>query len=199
MNSCQTPSRIQCPTTACLVSGVLGLALLVSLCTGLNPARAAAAPDVLASGREDRRQWVAWLRQIAAPVLEAGAAGQLPERLPVPPGTRSRTPYASLEAVGRLLDGLAPWLESDAAVEPAEAALRTTFRAQALRAVAALVDPGSPAKVNFKAGEQIVVDAAFLAEAFLRAPRQLWAALPPEARQHVIAALVESRRFVWPL
>ncbi len=66
--------------------------------------------------QNDRQSWLNVMERIARPVLEAGAAGELRARLPVkavPPGVDDRAQFACLEAVGRLLCGIAPWLELD--------------------------------------------------------------------------------------
>ena len=147
------------------------------------------------AGAAERRQWSDWVGRIATPVLETGAAGQLKQRLPVAPGTEARAPFATLEAVGRLLCGLGPWLESDFAVPAQEAALRAHLRALAVQTVASLVDPASPDKVDFRAGPQILVDSAFMAEAFLRAPRQLWGALPAAAKERWLVELRSTRAY----
>ena len=167
--------------------------LLAVLLIGLLPLGARAM--VPEPGAADRRQWVAWAGRIATPVLEAGATGQLRQKLPVAPGTEARAPFATLEAVSRLLSGLAPWLESDCAVPAEEAALRARLRALAVQTVTAMVDSSSPDKVDFHAGPQILVDSAFLAEAFLRAPHQLWGALPPATKERWLAELHTTRDY----
>ncbi|MDI1319113.1 MAG: DUF2264 domain-containing protein, partial [bacterium] len=146
------------------------------------------------AGAADRAQWVRWLDKIARPVLTAGAKGRLHVDLPVAPGTEKRTPFAPLEAVGRLLCGLAPWLESEAPVPAAEAALRAEYRSLARQTISYLTDPGSPDLVNPAAGAQILVDTAFLAEAFLRAPRQLWGKLPDPTQIRVVELMRATRR-----
>jgi len=140
-----------------------------------------------------RQQWLDWLDQLARPVLEAGAAGRLHEAMPVARGTASRTPFAALEAVGRLLAGIAPWLELEAGLPDGEAALQARCRRLARDTIAHLVDRHSPAAVDFSAGEQIVVDAAFLAEALLRAPQQLWNQLDAGTKANLVAAMQTTR------
>ena len=151
----------------------------------------AAAAD--AAGTADRARWIHWLDQIARPVLTAGAQGELHAKLPLAPGTEKRVAFARLEAVGRLLSGLAPWLESDATVAAAEATLRAEYRRLALQTIASLVDPTSPDRVDAAAGSQILVDTAFLAEAFLRAPRQLWGELPAATKAQVVQLMLATR------
>src|SRR3989441_2380610 len=54
-------------------------------------------------------------------------------------------------------------------------------------------DPRSPDYLNFARGRQPLVDAAFLAHAIVRAPRELWQRLDGETRRTVIAALTATR------
>src|SRR5207244_13638965 len=54
------------------------------------------------------------LTRLAHPVLTNLAEGRLRQRMPVeiaPAGNPERRDYTHLEAVGRLLTGIAPWLE----------------------------------------------------------------------------------------
>ena len=167
------------------------LAAVVSL-AGATEAKVIAA-DPPSAASSDRRQWLRWLDQLARPVLEAGAEGRLTVAMPIALGTASRRPYAALEAVGRLLAGIAPWLELTAVGAGEEASLQARYRRLARATLTHLVDPGSPGRVDFGAGEQIVVDAAFLAEALLRAPQSLWAELDAGAKSQLLAALQSTR------
>jgi hypothetical protein len=101
-----------------------------------------------------------------------------------------------LEAVGRLVAGIAPWLElrGDAS---AEGRLRTDYADLTVRAIARAVDPSSPDFLNFTRERQPLVDAAFLAQGLLRAPRALRGALDATTRKNVVAAL-ESTRVISP-
>lgn len=147
------------------------------------------------SENEDRAFWLAVLVRIARPVLAAGAEGNLRRAMPVEarPGLeQDRAQYTHLEAVGRLLCGIAPWLELEGLDDPEEA-LRAELAALAQATIANGVDPASPDFLNFSEGRQPIVDAAFLAQALLRAPRLLWRALGEEVKTNVCAALVATR------
>lgn len=150
-----------------------------------------------ATGQQDRQYWVDVVRRVALPVLEAGAAGKLHERMPIEsqgdPNDRAR--YTRLEAIGRTLVGIAPWLELDASQcgDDAERQLQAKFRDLARQAVAHACNPNSPDYVNFREGFQPVVDAAFLCHAMYRAPRQLVAALSGETKRHLITELSHTR------
>ena len=81
-----------------------------------------------------------------------------------------------LEALGRLLAGIAPWIELPADATP-EGRMRADYADLARRAIARAVDPASPDFLNFTRERQPLVDAAFLAQGLLRAPRALRDAL----------------------
>ncbi|HQW66702.1 MAG TPA: DUF2264 domain-containing protein [Gemmatimonadales bacterium] len=156
---------------------------------------AAEAPTVTPSGADDRAYWVAVMGRLADPVLTALAAGQLKQRMPVEskPGTeadRRRVTY--LEAFGRLLAGMAPWLEVTLPAGP-EAAAQRRFVALAQQGLEAATNPASPDVMNFNQGSQPLVDAAFLAHAILRAPRVLWQELPASTRGNLVTSLRSTR------
>lgn len=148
-----------------------------------------------ATGAADRLAWVDVASRLAEPVLTALAARRLKATMPVEAraGIVDRPRYTHLEALGRLLAGLAPWLESAGDTAGAGAA-RQRYAELARQAIDAATDPVSPDFLNFTDGTQPLVDAAFLAHAVLRAPNELWRALPPHTRKNVVAALVSTRR-----
>lgn len=92
----------------------------------------------------------------------------------------SRPKTTHLEALGRLLSGIAPWLELPEAAKSA---------ALAQQALANALDPKSPDHLDFNIDNQNLVDAAFLALAVLRAPRVLNSTLDPMTKARLIAAL----------
>lgn len=158
---------------------------------GLAPALLRAAPEA-APGTprppqtgDARAYWIAVASRIARPVLENLAARTLKKNMPVEQrGKSGREKVTHLEAFGRLMAGIAPWLEQDRP-EP--------WLKLAREAIDAATDPGSPDFMNFTTGGQPLVDAAFLALAFLRAPKSLWEPLPDKVKANVIAALKSSR------
>ena len=67
-------------------------------------------------GIAERAAWVAQATRIAEPVLTHLAAGTLKRSMPVEQAEgANRAPVTHLEALGRLLAGLAPWLALPAA------------------------------------------------------------------------------------
>jgi len=100
-----------------------------------------------------------------------------------------------LEAIGRLLAGLAPWLALPADDTP-EGRLRARLADLARRGIAQAVDPASPDALNFTTERQPLVDAAFLAHAVVRAPKTLGEALAAPVRARLVAALESTRAII---
>jgi len=161
-----------------------------------SPSRALLA----SSGTDDREYWVELLSRIAHPVLSALSERRLKALMPVeaPHGNaQERRQFTHLEAFGRLLTGIAPWLESGPS-DGAEGALRNQYTELARKAIDAATDPASPDFMNFCNGSQPVADTAFLALAILRAQTELWKKLDSRVQRNTIAAL-ESSRKITPL
>ncbi len=163
----------------------------------LEIAAGSAAAGAVASASTDREYWVDVLRRLADPVLTNLANGTLKARMPVEEASGAgRRPVTHLEAFGRLLAGLAPWLELSPD-ESAEGLVRARYQRLVQRALAQAVDPASPDFLNFTTDRQPLVDAAFLAQGLLRAPRAFRDALEPPTREKLVRAL-ESTRGIQP-
>lgn len=162
-------------------------------------APASASPEASAAvgalpGAEARALWCRHAIGLADPVLGALAQRRLKATMPVEshPKSKDRPKVTHLEALGRLLAGIAPWLElaADASAEGRE---RARLAALARAAIDAATDPKSPDFLNFKDNHQPLVDAAFLAQALLRAPSELWKKLEPRVQANLITAFKSSR------
>lgn len=143
-----------------------------------------------------RQQWLTQLDRVARPVLTSLAQEQLHQKMPViladssyNPEERSKAAY--LEAFGRLLSGIAPWLNSEGG-NAKEVALRDEFRGLTLKAIAHSVDPKSPDYLEWEHGNQRLVDASFFALGLLRSP-WLWEHSDSVTKGNVIAALKHTR------
>ena len=153
-------------------------------------------PQASSSGADDRAKWIAIVERVSQPVLEAISQQKLRATMPVEsaPGLEDdRRKSTHLEAVGRLLAGLAPWLEAEPGDEAAEEKLRNRYREWARLAIRYGTDPNSPDALNFGTNQQSLVDAAFLALAVLRAPNELWAKLDPETQKSLVRSLAATR------
>jgi hypothetical protein len=160
-------------------------------------AAANAAGQGPAGAADDRAVWVGLTQRLADPVLNNLANGTLKARMPVEQAAgANRSNVTHLEAIGRLVAGIAPWLElgSDAT---AEGQLRARYADLTRRAIDRAVDPASPDSLNFSRGGQPLVDAAFLAHGVVRARRQLGEALDAKTKRNLVAAL-ESTRVISP-
>jgi len=147
------------------------------------------------SGDEDRRYWVRVVSRVAEPVLRALSQQKLKALMPVeaPHGNvAERSRFTHLEAAGRLLCGMAPWLESGPDQGP-EGQMKKQYIDWARAAIDAATDPKSADFMNFNEGTQPLVDAAFLTQAVLRAPTQLWEKLDTKTRRQVVASLQSTR------
>ena len=141
-----------------------------------------------------RNYWVSIAKKLATPLLGNLNQGTLRANMPVegfPDMDRHKCSH--LEGFARLLAGIAPWLESS---DP-EASV---FAEQARVALDAVTNPCSPDYLNFlpfKRGDgwdgQPLVDAAFLAQGILRAPKALWHSLDSKVKDNIIQAFRSTR------
>lgn len=139
-----------------------------------------------------RTSWLSAMLKIVSPVLDALEKGELKTSLPL--GFHpDRADFAPLEAFGRSLLGLAPWLELEG-LEGEESRLQSRYREKVLHCLAMASDPASPDFMNFCQGGQPLVDAAFLAHALVRAPKSLAGSPPEKARRDLVSALISSRQ-----
>lgn len=143
-----------------------------------------------------RTHWVQRADQLVTPVLRNLAEGKLRATMP-----RERYPditdeevggFPYLEAFARALCGIAPFLEAGGA-HPEEQAVASRLREWTHAGLQNLCDPRSPDYGEFRRPFQPVVDGAFLALAFLRAPRALWEELPERTQGLVLDAFSSLR------
>ncbi len=146
---------------------------------------------------DSREYWVATMVKIAHPVLSNLSQGTLRQNMPIevnPSNKNDRSKPTHLEAFGRLLAGIAPWLELGSDLSE-EGKLRDKYIHLSIKSIDKATNPKSPDFMNFTGGkyDQALVDAAFFAHGLLRAPKQLWEPLEPEVKKNVIAAFKSTR------
>ena len=134
------------------------------------------------------------MTKIARPVLEALSQEKLKETLPQDLNPQRFT-FAPLEAFGRTMCGIAPWLEAEG-LSKEEKELQDEFRKLALIGLDKATDPKSKDFMVFDRDGQPLVDAAFLSHALIRAPKQLIDALDERVKDNLIAALRSSRKII---
>ncbi len=168
----------------------LSLLGLAPLTNQLSAATYPANPEI-----PDRKYWLKVMTRIASPLLDALSKGELRKNMPVEckPGLEAdRRKVTYLEAFGRLMAGMSPWLELGADASE-EGQIRKKFILLAQKSMKMAVDPNSPDFMNFTEGGQPLVDAAFLAHAVLRAPNVLWIQLDRTTKQQLVTAMKSSR------
>lgn len=147
------------------------------------------------TGAEDRTFWVETMVKIADPVLTNLAGNTLKQNMPFESLSKEplRKEVSYLEAVGRLICGISPWLELGPDQTP-EGQLRDKYIKLAVKGLQNAVDPSSPDYLLFgNKHTQPLVDAAFLAQGLLRAPKQLWGNLDETGKKNMITELKRSR------
>lgn len=143
----------------------------------------------------DRAYWCDLLYRMAEPVLKPMSEGRLQATMqvevsPTWDGRNQKVIY--MEAFGRLMAGLAPWLSlPDDATD--EGAKRKQLRAWALKSYAHAVDPESPDCLLWQGEGQALVDAAYLAESFLRGYEALWLPLDEQTKARYIECFIGLR------
>jgi len=179
-----------------LKSALLASAPLIAA-QGARSAAGEATPAGKSSGNDDRAKWLAIVERVSQPVLEAISQQKLRATMPVEAveGQKAaRRESTHLEAVARLLSGLAPWLEAEPGDHPAEEVLRKRYREWARLAIRYGTDPQSPDAFNFGTNQQSLVDAGLLALAVVRAPNELWAKLDSQTKENLVRALAATRK-----
>lgn len=146
--------------------------------------------------KSDREIWCDVMYRMAAPVLSNMSEGLLKQNMlvelsPTWDGRDKNVTY--MECFGRLMAGLAPWLSLPDDETP-EGLQRKQLREWALKSYANAVDPASPDYLLWRQENQTLVDAAFLAESFLRSYDALWMPLDSITKQRYIAEFTDLRR-----
>ena len=144
------------------------------------------------NGSNDREYWSQLLYKMSYPVIHNLAQETLKKNMPLEALPDYGKPYGMianevsyLEAVGRTMAGVAPWLALPDD-NTKEGAMRKQLRTELLQGIAHGVDPNSKDYLNFSKQQQPIVDAAYMAFAFIRAPKALWEPLDSITKKRVI-------------
>jgi hypothetical protein len=158
----------------------------------------ASAQNKPVNGLADRKLWLDYMDKIARPVLSNLADDKLKQNMPVMlseniDNKETRSKVAYLEAFGRTLSGIAPWLQLEGG-NPAEVKLRGQYRQWTLKAIANAVNPQAKDYLEWKGGQPLV-DASFMALGLVRAP-WLWEHLGDQAKKNVVEVMKTTRATV---
>ena len=148
----------------------------------------------------DREYWCEQAYKMAQPVLENMAKGELQKNMKVevsPNWDGRNKKVAYMETFGRLMAGLSPWLTLPDD-DTAEGQQRKQLREWALAAYKHAVDPESPDYLAWRGHGQALVDAAYVAESFIRAYDALWMPLDDVTKQRYLEEFQQLRRIEPP-
>ena len=136
----------------------------------------------------DRQYWAALAYKMAQPVLENMSKGELQKNMLTefsPSFDNRDRSVVYMETFGRLMAGIAPWLTLPDD-DTAEGQQRRQLREWALASYRNGVDPTSPDYLCWGKAGQNLVDAAYIAESFLRAWDALWMPLDEATKQRYV-------------
>ncbi|WP_184542260.1 DUF2264 domain-containing protein [Mucilaginibacter sp. FT3.2] len=171
--------------------------LIILLCW-FYPIIDAGAQTKAVDGVADRKLWLSYMDKIARPVLLNLAEDKLKQNMPVSLAEHidnkdGRAKVAYLEAFGRTLSGIAPWINLEGG-DAAEVKLRNQYREWALKAIGNAVNPQAKDYLQWNGGQPLV-DASYLALALVRSP-WLWEHLDENVKKQVVDALKITRQTV---
>lgn len=154
--------------------------------------------------KSDREVWVDIMYQMAEPIMKNMAEGKLQQVMDTTNGCKNlelsptwdkrNKKVAYMEAFGRLLAGVAPWLNLPDDDTP-ESAKRKQLREWTRKAIINAVDPNSPDRLGWESGGQTLVDGAYVVEGLYRGYDSLWVPLPKETKDLYIKEIKGLRRY----
>ena len=138
-----------------------------------------------------RKFWIDSLIKISLPILDLASKDQLKESMPV---FKEKNEAQYLEAIGRIVCGIAPWIslpfdDSDESIK------RRELKALTLKTLANLVNPNAKDYIDFAQNRQSLVDAAYLAQGLIRCP-SLYEDLDSNTKKELLIELKKTRKFV---
>lgn len=174
----------------------IALAFLMLMCLGGSAiAQKVSKKSVMLN---DRQFWIQQMDKMVRPVLQNLANDSL--RIAMPKVTsvhvdnkEHRIKVQYVEVLGRVLSGIAPWLQLDGG-DAEEVALRKQYREWALRGLKNALDSNAKDFMNFDIGGQQLVDASYVALAVVRAP-WLWENLDQKNQTLLMKSIVTTRKF----
>ena len=185
------------------------ICLLLAVCCTLLALPADAAKKKQVKQQTDREYWCQEAWRMAQPVLENMAKGELQKNMKTefsPSFDNRNRKVVYMETFGRLMAGIAPWLATDTApltsgIEAPSGAVGGASEAQmvhqlrqwALEAYKNSVDPDSPDYLCWGVSGQNLVDAAYIAESFIRAYDALWVPLDQLTKERYIKEFKKLR------
>jgi len=146
----------------------------------------------------DRQVWLKEMDKMVRPMMYSLAKDSLKILMPQETSIRvdnkaNRVKVQYLEVLGRVLSGIAPWLQLEGG-SAEEVALRNQYRQWALQGIKNSLDSNASDFMRYDIGGQQLVDASFVAYAFVRAP-WLWENLDQKSQALLVKSIQTTRRF----
>lgn len=146
----------------------------------------------------DRQVWLTYMDKMARPIFTNLANNSLKEKMPVElapsiDNAEHRTRVSYLEAFGRTLSGIGPWLNGEGGSKE-EIDLRNQYRRLSLLAVKNSVDPAAKDYMLWKGGQPLV-DASFVALGLVRCP-WIWNNLDTATKRLVVTSFQGTRTVI---
>jgi hypothetical protein len=146
----------------------------------------------------DRQVWLQEMDKMIKPVLYNLAKDSLRIVMPKEVSIRSdnkeqRVKVQYVEVLGRVLSGIAPWLQLEGGSEQ-EVALRKQYRGWVIQGLKNSLDSNARDFMRYDLAGQQLVDASFIALAFIRAP-WLWENLDKKSQTLMMKSIATTRKF----
>jgi len=146
----------------------------------------------------DRAFWLQQMDKMVRPVLYDLSNDSLMIKMPqvtsnTTDNKAQRIQVQYLEVLGRVLSGIAPWLQLEDG-DAAERDLRQQYRNMVLKGLANGLDSNKKDFMRFDLAGQQLVDASFLSFAFVRAP-WLWENLDKQQKDRLVNSIKTTRKF----
>lgn len=153
------------------------------------------------TGAAMRAEMVQMLTQMVNPIWQNLAKGELRKNMPVevrPGNPMPRAEVTHLEAIGRSLAGIMPWLcmVPSTPLPSEEEMARRQLKSWVMSGLAQMANTKSKDYISFSGDNQILVDAAFLAYAFMMpgAWTSIFEKLPELVQSHLIDGWLATRK-----
>ena len=173
------------------ISSILTIMLVSCFLLGYSQGNSESKPD-------SRQVWITYLDKVARPVMRSIADDKLKANMTVALADNidnkdNRRKVAYLEAFGRTLCGIAPWLQLEGG-STEEVKLRDQYRNWALKGISNAINPNARDYLKWSGGQPLV-DASFVALALIRSP-WLWEHLSVQSKQQLTNVLKDTRNTV---
>jgi len=148
--------------------------------------------------KSDRAIWLSKMDEMVAPVLSSVAADSLRINMPKVTSQRvdnreSRIKVQYLEVFGRVLSGIAPWIQLEGG-NPEEVRLRQKYRIWVIKGLRNSLDSTAKDFMRYDLNGQQLVDASFIAIAVIRAP-WIWENLGGKYQDLLVKSIRTTRMF----